>query len=109
VPSRHEGVPNVLLEAQAWGLPAVVSDIPGNSLVVQDGVTGLIVPVDDVEALTAALVEMLLQPSQRRKMGKAAREKMRSCFSMSGVAKAYHDCYRSILGDHFAKTKTFSG
>lgn len=97
VPSRHEGVPNVLLEAQAWGLPAVVSDIPGNRFVIEQDVNGRIVPVEDVDALAAELLAMLAHPDRRVRMGRAARERVRERFSISAVAGAYRELYRKLL------------
>ena len=50
-PSRHEGMPNAILEAMASGLPVIATHIAGNEELVVEGHTGLLVPVDDVKAL----------------------------------------------------------
>lgn len=97
LPSRHEGMSNALLEAQSWGLPAVVSDIPGNSAVVDDGVTGKIVPVGDAQALATALLELLQDPEMIVRMGIAARERMVRLFSRSAVSDQLAALYRKLL------------
>ena len=56
MPSRHEGSPNALLEAMSQGLPPIVTDcLPGALEVVEHDVTGLVVPVDDPEALASPI------------------------------------------------------
>jgi glycosyltransferase involved in cell wall biosynthesis len=71
--SRREGLPLVVLEMMATALPVVVSDIPELTGIVTDGVDGLVVPVDDVAALTAALQLLADDPDLRRRLGGEAR------------------------------------
>jgi glycosyltransferase involved in cell wall biosynthesis len=77
LPSRVEGTPNALLEAMSYGLPVVVSDgAPGPLELVEDGVTGLVVPVNNSEALAAALVRLAKDQSLRIRLGDAARSRV---------------------------------
>ncbi|MBC8030596.1 MAG: glycosyltransferase [Pyrinomonadaceae bacterium] len=77
MPSRVEGMPNALLEAMSCGLPVVVSDgAPGPLELVEDEVTGLVVPVNDAVALAAALRRLADDPSLCYRLGKAARERV---------------------------------
>ena len=76
LPSRTEGMPNALLEAMGSGLPVVVSDgAPGPLELVEDGVTGRVVPVNDAVALASALARLARDASLRRRLGVAARSR----------------------------------
>ena len=77
LPSRVEGTPNALLEAMSCGLPVIVSDgAPGPLELVQDGKTGLVVPVNDAPALAAALSRLAKDDGLRNRLGAAARERV---------------------------------
>ena len=79
LPSRHEGMPNVVLEAMAFGVPVIVSDAAGGALdYVVDGTSGLIVRNSDVDSLTSAMVCMMTAPALRSRLGSAGRERVRS-------------------------------
>lgn len=77
LPSRVEGTPNALLEAMNFGLPVIVSDgAPGPLELVEDGVTGLVVPVNDPARLAAALRRLGNDGALRQRLGAAARERV---------------------------------
>lgn len=97
LPSRKEGISNALLEAQSYGLPAIVSDIPGNREVVVDGVTGCIVPVGDSELLAAAMLKIYRSPLLRKLYGKAARDRIVENFSMDSIAMKVRRLYEDLL------------
>jgi glycosyltransferase involved in cell wall biosynthesis len=99
LPSRHEGMPNAVLEAQAWGLPVVVSDIPGCRAAVLPGETGFVVPVGNEDMLAAAMVRLLEHPAQRARMGRAARDWAERQFAFSGIAGAVELCYRGVMAE----------
>ena len=76
-PSRYEGTPNALLEALSCGLPAVVSDAsPGPLEYVEHEVSGLVVPVDNAGALSAALQRLAGDEQLRRRLGEEARKRV---------------------------------
>ena len=79
LPSRFEGMPNALLEAMAAGLPSVVSDAsPGPLEMVCDRRQGLVVPNENIEALAAALQQLMRDQRLRERMGMEARTTLRA-------------------------------
>ncbi|MCI5195756.1 MAG: glycosyltransferase, partial [Candidatus Electrothrix sp. AW5] len=101
LPSRKEGISNALLEAQSWGLPAIVSDIPGNREIVLHEINGLIVPVENSDALAAACIYILDNPLLREKYGYAARKRIEELYSMERIADLTVNLYKELL--HGAK------
>ena len=86
LPSYHEGMSNVLLEAAASGRPLITSDIPGCREAVEPGVSGYLCPARDADALYAAMRQFLgLPPAQRAAMGCRGRERMERQFGKTAV------------------------
>lgn len=86
LPSYHEGMSNVLLEAAASGRPLITSDIPGCREAVEDGVSGYLCPARDADALYEAMRRFVELPeSWRGEMGRRGRERMRQRFSKTAV------------------------
>src|SRR5262249_19035790 len=73
LPTRGDCLPMVLSEAGAAGLPLVSTAIAGIPEIVREGETGLVVPLDDVHALTRALGTLVDSPDLRRRLGESAR------------------------------------
>lgn len=85
LPSRAEGLPLVLLEAMAQGKPVVASAVGGVPELVVDGDSGLLVPPGDAGALAVALRRVLGDPTLGRRLGEAARERVRERFSAAAA------------------------
>jgi len=85
LPSYREGLPKVLLEAAACGLPIVTTDAPGCREIVRDGDNGFLVPVRDAQALALALRSLIDNVALRAKMGRRAREIVLAEFSQERV------------------------
>jgi glycosyltransferase involved in cell wall biosynthesis len=74
LPSLFEGVPRVVMEASAMGTPSVVTDVKGNREAVEQGRNGLLVPLGDVRAITAAVLRILDEPETAQRMSSEARQ-----------------------------------
>lgn len=86
LPSYHEGMSNVLLEAAASGRPLITSDIPGCREAVENGVSGYLCPAKDADALYEAMRRFAaLSVEQRSQMGCCGRERMEQQFSKTAV------------------------
>lgn len=83
----REGVPKVLIEAAASGCPMVASDVPGCREIVREGETGLLVPPQDVPALSEGIDCLLRNPEMRQRLGTQARELFEARFTRSRVVQ----------------------
>lgn len=86
-----------LLEAMAAGLPVVATRVGGNAEVVEDGVTGRLVPASNAKALADAIVSMIENPAAARAMGEAGRERVMRSFSLEAMRKQYEAVYEAAL------------
>lgn len=96
--SRWEGLPYVLLEAMAYGLPVASTNVDGIPEAVVDGVSGLLVPPQDPVALGTALEHLLSDPSRRRRLGEAGREHVTGEFSLEQMIARITEVYRELAG-----------
>ena len=86
LPSYHEGMSNVLLEAAASGRPLITSDIPGCREAAEDGVSGYLCPARDADALCEAMRRFVELPDNcRGELGRRGRERMEQRFSKTAV------------------------
>lgn len=99
LPSVAEGMSNSLLEAMATGLPCVVSAIGGNTDLIEDRRSGLLLPPDDRSAWSAALSELLENPSRAHTLGAAARARIETEFALPVVVDRYVALYRRMLAE----------
>jgi len=72
LPSLFEGVPRVVMEASAMGVPSVVTDVKGNREAVTHDRNGLLVPFGDVPALTSAILRILTEPDTAQRLSAGA-------------------------------------
>jgi glycosyltransferase involved in cell wall biosynthesis len=93
LPSKTEGLPLVVPEAMAVGLPIVATAVGGLPSVVDDGVTGLLVPVDEA-ALGRALRTLYDDPARAKQMGRRAREVALERYSYDRMVDAYLELYQ---------------
>lgn len=96
--SRTEAFGMVLVEAAACGVPSVATATEGAREIVDDGVTGLIVPIDDVHALASSVASLLRDESLRHTLGARARESARARFGLERMAAETERVYEEALG-----------
>lgn len=84
----RDGLPNVLMEAQSQGLPVLASRVAAAEELIEDGVTGLLLPPRDIPALTAALERMLREPAERLALGQAGEVRLRERFEAESLLDA---------------------
>jgi L-malate glycosyltransferase len=97
LPSKAEGLPNAVLEYMAAGLPTIVSQVGGNTELVEDGVTGLLVPPEDSPALSAALLKLLHDPRLARQMAQKGHEFTIRNFSFERLVREVDALYTELL------------
>ncbi len=94
-----DGLPNVILEAMATGLPVVASGISGIPLAVTEGRNGFLVPEQDPEVLLAPIARLVEDDALRREMGAASRQRAVSDLTWDAVAGRYREAYVEALGE----------
>jgi glycosyltransferase involved in cell wall biosynthesis len=97
--SRAESFGLALAEAGYFGLPVVSHRLPGISEVVLDGKTGLLVPMEDVAAMTAALRHLSTDHIERTRLGEAARSHVRNQFSLRRMVAEFESLYGALVDE----------
>jgi glycosyltransferase involved in cell wall biosynthesis len=97
LPSYREGLPKSLVEAAACGRAIITTDVPGCRDAIIPGITGLLCPVKDSNALANAILKLAKNPNKRKKMGKAGRELAQTEFSIEKIVKKHMDIYQELI------------
>ncbi|MDX2036235.1 MAG: glycosyltransferase [Isosphaeraceae bacterium] len=101
LPSRWEGMPNVVLEAMAARRAVVGTSVEGTSELIEDESTGLLVPPDDPEALGRAIERLVRDRPMREAFGRAGRARVEDHYSPAAVIRAYEELWSALLGIRF--------
>ncbi len=94
LPSRSEGLSNVVLESMMTGRPVVATRVGGNVELVDHERTGLLFDTGDVTTLAASIARLCSDPALRDALGRAARDKAHAEFSIPAMVTAFSDLYR---------------
>ena len=97
LPSLWEGLPLSMVLAMGAGLPVVTTAVAGIPEVVTDGVTGLLVPPGDADALGRALARVVADPSERERLGQNARRFVLPRFGVDVYVRAVVQLYDELL------------
>ncbi|MBN1882213.1 MAG: glycosyltransferase family 4 protein [Deltaproteobacteria bacterium] len=97
MPSLNEGMGLAVVEAMACGLPVAASRVGGIPEVVEDGVTGVLVPPNDADALAAACSGLLLDPAARERMGAEGERRARARYDIYTMIQNTAAVYRELM------------
>ena len=96
LPSHSEGLSNALMEAMSSSCACVASDVGGNRYLLENGVSGLLFPAGDREALRSHIRRLVQDPAKRKTLGDNARARIDAVFSWEKVGKQYDELFRSV-------------
>lgn len=106
--SNSESFGVAIIEASACEKPVVVSNVGGLPEVVEDGVTGIVVPPRDVAATAAAIERLILDKGLRLKMGRAGRERVKRLYDWNANVFQMIDIYKRLISSHVPPVKPVS-
>lgn len=93
LPSRAEGFPNAVLESMAAGLAVVATRVGGTTEMIEDGVSGVLVPPQDPQALAEAILRLLRDPQLARRLARAGQEQVRKRYSFDRLLLQLQEIY----------------
>ena len=99
LPSQWEGMPNVVLEAMASGLPVIATSIEGTTELIRHSENGLLISPGSVEEIIAMMSRLLRNPAEAQTLGTAAQATVAAEFTWDTMVDRYCALYRSILDD----------
>jgi len=94
--TRGEGLPRSVIEAMAYGTPAIVADAGGSPELIEDGVSGFVVPPADGRAIAAAILKLQTQPELQRQMGKNAQQRIERDFNADQTVEQMLALYEEV-------------
>ncbi len=103
--SRQEGLPMAILEGMASKLPLIATAVGAVPTVVLDGRTGVLVPAESVEAISAGILELLRDPARRQRLGVAARQFVEEEFSAERMTTDYLRVYEEAAAGMKGKAR----
>ncbi len=95
-PSLHESFCQVMVEAMWQSKPFVVTNVPGPSDIIEDGISGLLVPLRNSERLADGILRLMENSELRQDMGEEAKRRIRNTLSLSATIPVYESAYRLV-------------
>ncbi|GAB1234035.1 glycosyltransferase [Ferrigenium sp. UT5] len=105
LPSYREGFGTIVIDAAALGIPAIGTRIPGLVDAIEDGHTGVLFPMGDIEALVAIMQDALERPEKYRQMGENAKDRVKQLFSAQVLYDALRTLYCELAGKNEMKPR----
>lgn len=96
LPSYSEGLSNALMEAMSSSCACIASEVGGNKYLIENGVSGLLFPAGDREALRSHIRRLVQDSAKRKALGEAARKRIDGVFSWEKVGKQYAALFESL-------------
>ena len=97
LPSRTEGMPNALLEAMGMGASVVASWLGGTEEIIEHNVHGLLVPPEDVDALSSAIIDLLIDENRRRRLARAGQKHIHENFTLPVMCQRYVELINATM------------
>lgn len=98
--TEREGLPRAVIEAMAYGVAPVVTNVGGMPELVEKGVSGLVVPPNDAAALSAAIEQLYRNPPLTKQFGQAAQARIEDSFHTSQTVRKTSELYRALMGKY---------
>lgn len=96
LPTLFEGMSNAIMEAMAAGLPIITTDIPENKELIEDKITGILVPAKNSVALAQAIEKLISNSKERETLGESAKEKMKESFNIDIIISKLCQLFKSL-------------
>ncbi|MBE9111567.1 glycosyltransferase [Nodosilinea sp. LEGE 07298] len=107
LPSLEDNFPNLMLEAMSCGTSVIAFLTGGMVDLIDDGETGRLVKLGDIDGLSKAILDSLINPNKYEEMGLKARHKIEENYSLQHQASRYTDLYKKLLIDNQSQRKSF--
>jgi glycosyltransferase involved in cell wall biosynthesis len=96
LPTLSEGMSNVILEAMATGIPVISTNVSSNPEIIDDGIDGILLAVEDKEGLKEKIIKIMLNEAFAQNIGQNARKKILEQFSIESIAAKYKELFENI-------------
>lgn len=96
LPTLSEGMSNVILEAMATGLPVISTNVSSNPEIIEDGIDGILLEVEDKKGFQEKIIKLVLDETFAQKIGQNARKKILQQYSIEHIAEKYREIFEKI-------------